>query len=184
MELPDKVHYGCGSNVLQGWLNVDCFDSCFPWETVPPEVRSKIVPLDLVGRHPHADNHFRFGFSEHLLEHLDQAESLVFLSECFRTFSRGGVLRLAFPGLRGVLRRHYRSSDFDGALLGRHEAYTMWSHKHFYCEESLSLVATHIGFSRATVVPTSVSEHPELRNLELRNKPEQSAFNLVMELTK
>ncbi|MBK8477876.1 MAG: methyltransferase domain-containing protein [Opitutaceae bacterium] len=184
MELPDKVHYGCGGNVLPGWMNTDGFDACFPWDTVAPEVKSRIVALDLVGRHPFPDEQFRFGFSEHFLEHLDQAESLLFLAECYRTMARGGVLRLAFPGLRGVLRRHYRRSDFEGATLGRQEAYTMWSHKHFYCEESLSLVAGHLGFSRADVVATSCSEHPELRNLELRNKPEQAAFNLVMELTK
>ncbi len=182
--LPQKVHYGCGGNILPGWLNLDGFDACYPWETVAPELKAQILRMDLAGRHPFPDDHFRFGFSEHFLEHLDQAESLVFLAECHRTFAPGGVLRLAFPGLRGVLQRHYRCSDFAGAAQGRHEAFTLWSHKHFYCEESLTLVARHLGFSRADVVPTSRSEHPELRDRELRNKPEQAAFNLVMELTK
>lgn len=183
-DLPRKAHYACGGNILPGWLNLDGFDACYPWDSIAEKVKAQIMRIDLAGAHPFPANQFEFGYSEHFLEHLDQAESLIFLAECHRTLAPGGVLRLAFPGLRGVLRRHYRQSDFAGANQGRQEAFTMWSHKHFYCEESLALVATHLGFSRAEVVPTGHSAHPELCDREIRNKPEQAAFNLVMELTK
>ncbi len=180
--LPEKIHYGCGQNVLPGWLNVDGFKDYYPWQLVSPEVQAHIHRAELAGAHPFPDAVFRFGFAEDFVEHLDQAESLVFLSEAYRTLQTGGVLRLSFPGLAGVLRRHFRASNFAGASTGVHEAYTTWHHQHFYCAESLQLVATHIGFRSMVAVTFGESRHPELRGLDTR--PDQIDLNLMVELTK
>lgn len=181
--IKDKIHYGCGKNIIKDWLNVDGFDpASYPDGTIDAEIAKQIYPVDLTSRHPFADNSFKFGFSEDFLEHLDQSESLIFLSECYRTFAKGGVLRLSFPDLRNVLRRHYRSSDYEGANIGRNEAYTMWSHKHFYCFESLELVSKHIGFREIAAALFGESEHPVLRGLETRR--DQICLNLIVEITK
>jgi len=171
-----KAHYACGPLLFgNGWVNIDrqaaCLDSteCY-------------ISVDLTAKHPFPSNHFCFSFAEDFLEHLTQEESLLFLSEAFRCLQSGGVLRLSFPGLKGVLQRHYLRSDYDGAALGREEAFTMWDHKHFYCEESLALVAKHIGFSDVAFVKYGESTHEELRKLDSR--ADQQDLNIYVELTK
>jgi predicted SAM-dependent methyltransferase len=174
----DRIQYGCGSNFLAGWLNVDMV----PEFRVPLEHRPHYLQMSLIHRHPFANDTFRFEYAEDVLEHLSQDASLLFVAEAYRTLQSGGTLRLSFPGLRGVLRRHYRSSDFAGADAGRKEAYTPFGHKHFYCEESIELVGRHLGFRQIDFPGHKESRHPELAGLETR--VEQSELNLNVELTK
>lgn len=180
--LPDRIHYACGKNVMPGWLNVDGFDISYPDGTIDPQLVEQIFPVDLAQKHPFPDNHFRFGYSEDFLEHLTQAESLLFLAECQRTTAPGGVLRLSFPGLAGVLLRHFSGKTFEEILQGVKDAYTLWPHEHFYCAESITLVARHLGFREVTVHEYGRSPHPALNNLETR--PDQRDLNLVVELVK
>jgi len=180
--LPDRIQYGCGQNVFEGWLNVDGFKSYYAWHAVPQAVQEKIHRMELLDSHPFPDNSFRFGFAEDFLEHLDQAESLIFLSEAYRCLKPGGVLRLSFPGLEGVLRRHYRASSYEGAVTGFKEAYEMWHHKHFYSAASLETVARHIGFSTVAPVQFGQSQYRELCGLDTR--PDQIDLNLLVELVK
>jgi len=170
--MSDRIHYGCGTNVKDGWLNVDGFDGSLPYERISEDKRERIVFIDLAQRHPFESETFSYAYSEHMVEHLDQAESLNFLSEAYRTLKPCGVLRLCFPGLAGVLKRHYRSSDFEGAQEGRDEAFTPWFHKHFYCFESLKLVGEHIGFSRIYEVAHGKSEFEALCGAETREAKE------------
>ena len=172
----DKAHYGCGPHLIgDGWVNIDLGTTCAD----PTKV---YVAADLTSKHPFPLGFFRFSFAEDFLEHLEQSESMIFLSEAYRTLQPRGVFRLSFPGLRGVLRRHYRSSDFEGASTGQLEAYVMWKHKHFYCEESLSIVARHIGFSNVRFVEYGKSDYGELCGLDSR--PDQIDLNVYAELTK
>lgn len=180
--LPDRIHYGCGLNVWPGWLNVDRMDASFPAGEVSSADIDQIMRVDLVEAHPFPDAHFHFGYAEDFLEHLSQAESLVFLSECRRTFALGGVLRLSFPGLQGVLDRHFGGFTHEEALRGVHEAYTMWRHQHFYCLGSLEIVALHLGFRSVQACSYGASSHDVLRGLETR--PDQADLNLVVELTR
>jgi predicted SAM-dependent methyltransferase len=171
-----KIHYGCGSRQLdEGWINVD-------QECVQQDAKKVFLPVDLAAKHPFPSNLFKYGFAEDFLEHLEQSESILFLCEVFRTFQPHGIIRLSFPGLRGVLKRHYRSSDYQGALTGQQEAYIPWRHRHFYCKESLEVVACHIGFSKVNFVEYGISEHEELRNLDSRI--DQKDLIIYAELTK
>ena len=98
------------------------------------------------------------------------------------TLCPGGVLRLSFPGLEGVLPKHYPTSDYECAVVGRHEAYEMWAHLHFYSKEELSLVARHIGFREVEFVEYGVSQHEPLKGLDTR--AHQIGLNTYVELTK
>ena len=115
----DKIHYGCGSNYMTGWLNVDLGAPVF----APAD--QSYLRVDLTYRHPFLDEAFSFGFCEDFLEHLTQAQSLTFLTEAFRTLRKGGVLRLSFPSLEGVLKKHY-TGEFEAARVATTEAYDMW----------------------------------------------------------
>lgn len=180
--LKDKIHYGCGKNILRGWLNVDGFDESYPDGYIDSKIAENIFCCDLTAKHPFPSHYFKFGYSEDFLEHLDQANSLLFLEEVYRTFDRGGVVRFSFPSLEGVLKKHYASIDYEAFRVGNKDAYATWSHKHFYSLDSLRLVAKHIGFREVQVVEYGVSEYPELNNLDTRW--EQKGLNLYVELLK
>lgn len=167
-----KVQYGCGSNFLEGWLNLD----------LTIEERPGYAYANLIERHPIADNSVRFGFSEDMLEHVPQAQSIFVLSEMYRSLAPGGVLRLSFPSLEGVLLKHYSPPTAENLLRGEVEAYEFWDHIHFYSRDELRLVALHLGFRDIKFCEYGASEHPELRGLETRDG--QIGLNLYVEMTK
>jgi predicted SAM-dependent methyltransferase len=177
--LPDRVHYGCGNNILPGWLNVDGMTSSYPGGI---GAASRTFRVDLRGEHPFPDQAFRFAYAEDFLEHLTQADSILFLAEALRTLEDGGVLRLSFPGLEGVLAKHYPDPSRATVQRAKVEAYEMWGHEHFYSLDSLALVAKHLGFRSLVSEAYGRSEHPELRGLETRDG--QIGLNLNVELTR
>jgi len=167
-----KINYGCGGNFKEGWLNVDLFPNDAP--------NYKLI--NLLEKHPFPNNTVQLGFSEDVLEHLNQAESIFFISEIYRTLAEGGVLRLSFPGLEGVLDRHYSPPSELRVRQGEFEAYAFWDHIHFYSRDELSLVAKHIGFKNIEFVEYGNSNHLELCNLDTRSS--QIGLNTYVELTK
>lgn len=172
-----KIHYGCGTNFFgEKWVNVD-------WQCDIEAAGRLYMPADLTGKHPFPDDFFQFGFAGDFIEHLDQPDSLIFLTEIFRCFKRGGVMRLSFPGLEGVLHRHYtRGGGYEEAATARQVAYAHWAHKHFFSRDSISLVARHLGFTDIVFCEFGTSDHPELRGLEHRDM--QDDMNIYVELTK
>lgn len=171
----DRAHYGSGADFRKGWVNIDI-------QTLAGPTDRPYVSADLTGRHPFPDACFQFGFSQDFLEHLSQADSLRFLYEVYRCLKPGGVMRLSFPGLQGVLRRHYRGHDFEDVVTGEKEAYLDWEHLHFYGPESLSQVARHIGFSEVRLADYGQSQFPALRGLDTRE--DQRDVNIYVELIK
>jgi predicted SAM-dependent methyltransferase len=171
----DKAHYGSAGRMFAGgWLNMD-LRQALPGETT-------YLQLDLTGAHPFPNGFFRFGFAEDFLEHLDQEQSLRFLVEACRTLKKGGVLRLSFPGLEGVLKKHYAPPTWPSAHIASAEAYSMWGHKHFYSLEELRTAASHVGFSRTDAVRFGVSRYAELCDLDHRE--DQQELNTYVELVK
>lgn len=165
----DRIQYACGYNYLPGWLNVDIMGK-------GPE---GYLYVNLVERHPFPDNHFRFAFCEDFIEHIEQADSLVFLEEVHRTMRPGGVFRVTFPCLEEVLKKHFTRADFDTYAAMRTLCYPGFGHLHYYSRESLAVVARHIGFD-VKFVEKDESAHPELRGLNARSE----GVNLHSELTK
>jgi predicted SAM-dependent methyltransferase len=167
----DKIQYGSGSNFLHGWINVDLIDN----STI-----ENYLQVDLTRAHPFKNDSFTFGFCEDFLEHLSQEDSIIFITEAFRTLKKNGVLRMSFPGLEGVLKKHYKSRM--SPYVGKFEAYLFWDHKHFYSKEELKLVALNIGFRSVEFVNYGESSYDELRNLDTRM--EQKELNTYIEMKK
>jgi predicted SAM-dependent methyltransferase len=167
-----KVNYGCGGNLMEGWLNIDLY------EFDAPNYRF----VNLLEKHPFPGNSIQFGFSEDMLEHLNQAESIFFIGEIYRTLAPRGVMRLSFPGLEGVLNRHYSPTSETRVRQGEFEAYSFWDHVHFYSKDELAMVAKQMGFSSIDFVEYGMSKHPVLCNLDTRES--QSDLNTYVELNK
>lgn len=177
-----KVQYACGPNVLSDWVNVDFYHPEFMKNKFGMTSEYIYCQVDLSQNQPFPDNSFSLAFAEDFIEHLSQGDSIIFLSECFRVLKKGGVLRLSFPGLKGVLQRHFPLSVYTEIIKGKKDAYKLYDHIHFYSKEELELVATHLGFSGIQFAEFGCSDHDGLRGLETREK--QQNLNLYVELTK
>ncbi|GAB3693526.1 hypothetical protein GCM10027592_13480 [Spirosoma flavus] len=187
-----KIQYGCGTKLLNEWVNVDSLpvELLAAWRrNQMPDADQHPVELffyrtlDLTSRQPFADNCFEYGFCEDFIEHISQAESITFLSECYRVLKPGGILRMSFPGLEGVLKNHYFGpTSYQSANVAKQDCYDQWEHIHFYSREELRLVATHLGYSNVTFTTYGTSDHAELHGLETRAN--QDKVNTYVELQK
>ena len=87
-----------------------------------------------------------------------------------------------FPGLRGVLNKHYQVKGIEDANQQKTIAYDSLGHFHFYCEEALELVCKTIGFDRIEFQKYGKSNYPELRDLDTRIK--QVNLNIYADVIK
>jgi SAM-dependent methyltransferase len=177
------INYACGAKPIDGWVNVDLFDASFK-SGVSAEAQSKlssVIQIDLLAPHPFADHAFQFAFCEDFVEHLDQREAILFLTEVRRTLKPGGVLRIATPGLEGVMRRHFNRVGRTEAYAEADGAFLAWGHKHFFCHKSLAIIGQFIGFGVYRGCAYGRSEHSALRDRETRS--DQADLNIYAELS-
>ncbi len=88
---PYKLNVGCGSNLKDGWINIDLS----PHADICADV-TKGIPLP--------DNSSEIIYSEHFLEHLKYPnESMPFLAESYRLLKEKGVMHLGVPDSRYVV---------------------------------------------------------------------------------
>jgi predicted SAM-dependent methyltransferase len=165
-----KLHLGCGSRVVPGWLNADKFSS-----------RADIY-LNVYRRLPFPDRSFRLIYCEHLIEHLriDRVEG--FLREVHRVLEDGGLFRFSCPDL-ALFAEHYVAGDrgffepvlshFEGkrrtephrkywvlrtigsAFMSR--AFHFHNHRWMYDFETLSSCLEEVGFRQVTKKPYRAS---------------------------
>ena len=114
-----KLQIGCGTNILEGWLNTDLYFS-----------KNAVAYLDAGKPFPFPDAAFDFIYSEHMFEHLKFAQGMNMLGECFRVLKPGGDIRLATPDL-GFLIKLYSEPDSE-----LHERYIRWATDTFVPEVS------------------------------------------------
>lgn len=84
-----KVHFGCGSRILSGWVNIDAY----PTENID-------LLMDLREPLPFSDSSVRYLFTEHVLEHIESRYMLSIAREYHRVLQPGGAVRIIVPSLR------------------------------------------------------------------------------------
>lgn len=176
-----RVHLGCGEHRIEGWINVD---------VVPTGAQDALA--DLRRPLPFRDDSIELIHSEDLIEHLDLADGMSLLKECFRILKPGGILRLLTPDAAAIVRRVYlepeeRHLRWCARELGATqpvEALNMHfrmngEHRFLYDYDYLRRVLSDTGFT-ARQVAWNESQHPELRYLDLRD----FGLNLFVEADK
>lgn len=73
-----KIQFGCGGNILNGWINHD--SDC-----------------DITKPLPYPNDYADMCFTEHTVEHVSAPDCLRFFEECRRILKPGGVLRVCVP---------------------------------------------------------------------------------------
>jgi SAM-dependent methyltransferase len=104
-----RLNLGCGSCFHEDWVNVD----------YAPRGEG-VIRHNLIHPLAFADGSFTVVYHSHVLEHFPHAFAPVFLTECHRLLSPGGILRIAVPDLEMIARLYLK--NLDGALAGDSQA--------------------------------------------------------------
>lgn len=88
-----KIHFGSGSDIKDGFINVD-FNS-----------RADIF-LDVRNKLNIPDNTIEYIYSSHFIEHLEHDDLIAHLCECHRILKPRGVVRLGVPDFPNVFRKY------------------------------------------------------------------------------
>jgi predicted SAM-dependent methyltransferase len=156
-----RVHFGCGANPLQGWVNIDGVAN--PCADLLLDIRH-VLPLEAGSA--------KFIFAEQVLEHLRFREALLFLQECHRILAPGGVIRILTPDLEKFTRAYVEKdqSFFQKASPGEKNPIRALNlafrrdgfHHYLYDQGELERVLRQAEFIR--IIPSSFckSRWPEL----------------------
>lgn len=155
-----KINVGCGTNVAQGWVNIDLEGEAgvFIWDC------RRSLPFD--------DGSVERIFAEHVFEHLDTDGATKFLRECKRCLLEGGLLRLVVPDAgrylqlypgdwaeflpvrplfeeHGYYRDHWLNRSYKTKMEFVNEVFRQGTqHKYAYDAETLILRLQEAGFSK------------------------------------
>ena len=160
-----KLHLGCGTNIIKGWVNID-LDS--PLADVHADLRCPF---------PYGDNSIDFIFNEHFLEHVTRDEGVAFLKECRRVLKPGGVFRVSTPDLRWLIAQYVsgRLNEWTDvswtpktSCRMLNEGMRLWGHQFVYDLPELLQILQEVGFSDVCEVVHRKSAHIDLVELESR----------------
>jgi SAM-dependent methyltransferase len=161
-----RLHLGCGTCVLPGWVNIDRVARA-------PGVVTDIDPTTL----PYPDGAVTEVLAEHLFEHFSFSEEGLVWREMARVLRPGGVLTLEVPDFEWVCGRFLQAEDAwrEFYVVGAVDHYggcgraldqrwgilqTMFFgnqngagqfHRSAYTEGKLRALAAHLGFAAVAV---------------------------------
>ena len=198
-----RINVGCGMSPTPGWLNYDnsialklakykilcglfgkmrifnnqqieyirfCQENSISWANVTRKIPLPDGSVDVL-------------YSSHMLEHLDRAEALKFISESKRVLKKGGVIRLALPDLKIAIRDYIETEDADAFVekiyMGLDRPKTLMDrlklliigtrHHHWmYDGKSISALLKCNGFSLTTILPAGETTIVDYEPLNLR----------------
>lgn len=178
-----KLHLGCSTRLLSGWINIDVLPSLPPAD----------IFLDLTKPLPLAEGTVDYIFTEDLIEHLDLQSGHQLLSECFRVLKKAGCLRVGTPDLQSFAKAYLERSESDLSWYRKECGVTTyaemfnagmrnWGHQFLYDEETMTKTLTEIGFETKKSL-FNQSEHVAFSGLDLRN-PEEGAHSMYFDCRK
>jgi predicted SAM-dependent methyltransferase len=169
-----KLHIGCGGNLLPGWLNADFL----------PESRD-VLHIDATKPFLFPNDAFDYVFSEHMIEHISYHHGVKMLEECRRVLNPDGKIRISTPDLaflvnlyredKSPLQTQYinwAARTFIPGVPAVHETFVInnfvrdWGHTFIYDEITLRTAMMRAGFVNIVRCDLQESEDPALCNLE------------------
>lgn len=179
-----KLNLGCGTDYKDGWINID--------NNSDNNIEHLDLHWDLLKPLPFADGSVDFIFNEHFFEHFTVEEAQKVMKDTLRVLKPGGVMRIAMPDLKMVVDHYLHVPVAKDPIIKRFKfdqvktpaewinmSFRWWGHKWLYDWEELERRLREAGFTHITQCKLKKSEHPELRNLEIRDE----SF-LIAEVTK
>jgi len=145
-----KLHIGCGSKIINGFINVD--------------VR-KLDGVDLVCDIQNLDifkeNGVDIIYCSHVLEHLSRHEYKTVLKNWYEILQPGGILRLAIPDIEAVFEHYHQYKNLEilrGFLWGGQT----YPENYHYCGWDFKTIEKdleHVGFKNIVRYDWRKTEH-------------------------
>jgi predicted SAM-dependent methyltransferase len=173
LNMPVKLHVGCGRNYKDGWINLD----------QSPKTASDLK-MDVRKGLPFPNDSVDYILNEHFIEHLSYEDGLAFLKEAYRVLKPGGVVRTAFPDLDVLIdsytRDCWRQMEWvrlikaqwypSGCFMLNECIREKGSHRYMYSVKELARRLGEAGFAEGGIRECAVHESrfAELKNAERR----------------
>ena len=171
----DRLHLGCGTNLLEGWINADWIEE----SSAPPgtaEKSDRIFIMDATKAFPFQNDQMQYIFCEDFIEHFDQQQGVHIIAECSRILRPGGIWRISTPSFDANLEVQCLSKGAAGIWHGGWE----WGHKLLYSKTYLLPILKRAGFDPVDEVPSRSSSNPILCNIDTRTHQK----NLIVDAIK
>jgi predicted SAM-dependent methyltransferase len=145
-----KLHLGCGSKHIPGFVHVDLEDY--------PHIDHR-VPVNALTFAE--DDSVELIYASHVLEHFGRNEIDQVLREWFRVLRKGGILRLAVPDFQAISLRYQETADLNEVLGlvcgGQRNQYDF--HRMIFDEKSLREQLRLVGFSSVSHYDWRETDH-------------------------
>ena len=169
-----RLHVGCGPQLLPGWINVD--NQPYNGIDAVVDVRNGVPYEDL-----------EFIFAEHFIEHLSFDDAQRFLRDCRRALAPDGVLRLTTPNLDWVWLTQYHLGQWQAPseavrdCFWMNKAFRGWGHQFLYNVQTLTECLREAGFAIVEETKYGESKHDVLRGIERHEQyPEGDISHIVI----
>lgn len=151
-----KLHLGCGTKKLEGWVNIDSVEACGP-----DLLHDISEPL------PYDDMSIDEVLAEDLLEHFDKYLRFVVFYEWMRVLKVGGTVTLQVPNFKKILFKYFKFGydNFVDFLFGEN----MWesktyighygNHKWGYSQKTLPAFVKHFGVELVNIETKGLNIH-------------------------
>lgn len=167
-----RLHIGCGYNILGGWLNTDI------------NIEHADIFQDAGKRFPFNESTFDYVFCENFIEHIPYEKGRFFIQECYRVLKKDGILRVATPDLKLLIRMYENKNPHvkREEVIKRHEKITKktglspcelfndkmrrWGHMFIYDQDLLIKALRDNGFKSLVKCEYGKSKHKELQDVE------------------
>ena len=197
-----KLNLGCGSQVPDGWINVDYALGArltkIPFfRAVNRKVNffnldwdDRIFLHDLTSKFPWDDSSVDVVYSSHTLEHFSKVDGHRFLTECHRVLRKNGILRIIVPDLRYDVNEYIEgripADDFverlgvlygssNNKLKSKLTPFLQFPHKCMYDNSRLLEILDEIGFEACTKAAFD-SDIDDIRLVELESRTENAVI--------
>ena len=151
-----KLHVGCGTKKLEGWINIDSVANCNP-----DLIHDLAQPL------PYEDCSADALMAHGVIEHFDKYMRYCVFGEWARVLKVGGTIDLELPDFQKLLSR-FNKFDYDG-FVDTFFGENMWNgeiyighfgnHKWGYSKSSLSAFAKKFGIEPVEVKTKGLNIH-------------------------
>lgn len=176
LEGQKRLHLGCGSNILNGWSNIDFKNNVdvIGWDlTKPLPVHSETIELI---------------YCEHFIEHITLKQAGELLAECYRVLQPNSVLRLSTPNLKKLIDEYLIGRTEEWQDVGwmpttpcqmLNEGLRLWGHQFVYDTDELKRILEEIGYREVREVTWQESSNEALKELECRPFHNEIIFEAV-----
>jgi SAM-dependent methyltransferase len=167
-----KLHLGCGSKILKGFVNVDIQD-------IKGVDYSGVDASDLSR---FEDDSFDLIYASHVLEHIPRTKTFFTLLEWNRVLKPGGVLRIGVPDFDSTVKVYLRDNDYENLLnwiYGGSEVKTNIHYRQFTFS-GLKTLLIEAGFKRVHRYDWKLTEHKDVDDFTQAYNPHLDSDNGIL----